>query len=142
VYVLSGRHIVILCFHFFLSSSRCYSAENDARSLLDFSLLSVNRQRIGIKILFAMHTHTQTTHSIRKKTNETNRNQIISKKMFVKKMVNIEDDESDNEERNPSFDRRCILFVFASEVERRASNGLRVFSTNKEREMNTSVMRS
>lgn len=49
--------------------------------------------------------------------------------MLVKHMVNIDDDEAnDNEENNSSFDRRCILFELASDVERRARNGLRVFS--------------
>lgn len=49
--------------------------------------------------------------------------------MLVKHMVNIDDDEAnDNDESNSSFDRRCILFELASDVERRASKGLRVCS--------------
>ena len=51
--------------------------------------------------------------------------------MLVKHMVNIDDDEAnDNEENNSSFDRRCILFELASDVERNAKKGLRVFSRN------------
>jgi len=48
--------------------------------------------------------------------------------MFVKKIVNIDDDDNDNDEKKSSFDRRCILFELASDVERRANKGLRVFS--------------
>jgi hypothetical protein len=49
--------------------------------------------------------------------------------MFVKNIVNIDDDDdNDNDEKNSSFDRRCILFEFASDVERNANKGLRVFS--------------
>jgi len=48
--------------------------------------------------------------------------------MFVKTIVNIDDDNNDKDEKESSFDRRCILLEFASNVERKASKGLRVFS--------------
>jgi hypothetical protein len=58
--------------------------------------------------------------------------------MFVKNIINIDDDDddddNDNDEKNSSFDRRCILFVSASDVERRASKGLRVFSSKKKKQ--------
>jgi hypothetical protein len=48
--------------------------------------------------------------------------------MFVKTIVNIDDDNNDKDEKESSFDRRCILLEFPSNVERKASKGLRVFS--------------
>jgi len=52
--------------------------------------------------------------------------------MFVKNIVNIDDDDgNDNDEKNSSFDRRCILLALASDVERKASKGLRVFSEKR-----------
>jgi hypothetical protein len=55
-------------------------------------------------------------------------NQIIINIMFVKTIVNIDDDNNDTDEKESSFDRRCILLEFPSNVERKASKGLRVFS--------------
>jgi hypothetical protein len=54
-------------------------------------------------------------------------------KMFVKSIVNIDDDKNDNDDKKSSFDRRCILFELASDVERNASKGLRVFSSKKKK---------
>jgi len=62
--------------------------------------------------------------------------------MFVKNIINIDDDDdddNDNDEKNSSFDRRCILFVSASDVERRASKGLRVFSSKKRNKTNANI---
>jgi hypothetical protein len=59
--------------------------------------------------------------------------------MFVKNIVNIDDDVNDNDEKNPSFDRRCILFVSESDVERNASKGLRVLSSKRKKKKNVNT---
>ncbi len=99
-------------------------------SLLDF--LSLPFQKIWIKnTLQNPHARKQLIQSKNEKKrrrSKTIRNQIIIDKILVKHIVNIDDDDNDNDENKSSFDRRCILFELASDVERRASNGLRVFS--------------
>lgn len=88
---------------------------------------------IRIKILFKIHTHTNKSFNHEKKNKKTISNQIIINKKFDKNTVNIDDDNNDKDENKPSFDRRCILFVFSSDVERNASKGLRVFSSKKKK---------
>lgn len=53
--------------------------------------------------------------------------------MFVKNIINIDDVDNDNDDDNSSFDRRCILFILVSDVERNASKGLRVFSSKRKK---------
>jgi hypothetical protein len=84
------------------------------------------------------HTQTIDSHSRKKGKSKTIRNQIISNKILDKHIVNIDDDNNDNEEKNSSFDRRCILFELASDVERNASKGLRVLSEKKKKMSNRS----
>lgn len=51
--------------------------------------------------------------------------------MFIRRVVNIEEETNDNEDWRASFDRRCIPLALASEVERKANAGLRVGSRNE-----------
>lgn len=98
-----------------------------------------------MKILFQhTHTHTHTekyTHAnnsfnSKKKREKTIINQMVIDKRLVKIIVNIDGDNNDNDEYETSFDRRCILFIFASDVERSANNGLRALSSRKKKRRN------
>ena len=60
---------------------------------------------------------------------EKGENQRMKRIMFVRRAINIDGaDKADDDERKPSFDRRCILAVSASDVERSANDGLRAVS--------------
>ena len=91
------------------------------------------------------HAHTHTHREIhtrkqliqfKKKREKTIINQMVIDKRLVKIIVNIDGDNNDNDEYETSFDRRCILFIFASDVERSANNVLRALSSRKKKRRN------